>query len=305
MAADGRTQGPTVGPAPEQQGQRAQRGRGEATEAMVAGPPHDVVHRRVEAMTATAGRGQSFGEAPALYDRFRPSYPRQIMETIVAGTGHRPVLEIGAGTGKATKALVALGRQVHALEPDLRMAAVLDLNCRHHGGVEIVPHPLETAPLVPESYELAVAAQSWHWIDPMVGYDLVASALMPEGRLALVWHTPRPRQGLFGEALGQLYARMAPGMGRPLPGANGSDVDPTAHPAATGRFHGWTRLEHHWQRDLDAAGLVGWLATTSSHRMLPLAARAEVLTAVSALVEEFGGMVSIDMATVLHHGQRR
>jgi SAM-dependent methyltransferase len=256
-------------------------------------------------VTAPTGRSQSFGEAPALYDRFRPGYPRQIVEAIVADTGPRPVLEIGAGTGKATKALVALGKKVHALEPDPRMAAVLDLNCRQPGGVEVLPYTLETAPLAPESYELALAAQSWHWVDPLVGYDLVAAALVPGGRLALMWHTPRPRQGLFGEALAQLYSRMAPAIGRPLPGANGIDLDPTADPAATVRFGDWTRLEHHWQREIDAAGLVGWLCSSSSHRMLPLAARTELLTAVSALVDEFGGMVTIDMATTAHLARRR
>jgi SAM-dependent methyltransferase len=252
-------------------------------------------------------QGQVFGEAPVLYDRFRPSYPRQLIEAVVAGTtGSRPVLEIGAGTGKLTSSLVALGRKVHALEPDPRMAAVLELNTQDPGGVDIAVTTLEKADLAPEAYEVAVAAQSWHWVDPAVAYDLVASALLPEGRLALVWHTPRARQGLFGESLAQLYSRLVPGIARPLPGATTIEIDPaTTVPAATARFGDWTRLEHRWQRELDAAAVVGWLCTSSRHRILPVQTRTEVLAAVAALVEEFGGVVTVDMSTVTHLARRR
>ncbi len=249
-------------------------------------------------------QAQIFGEDPTLYERFRPGYPRELMEAVVADTGRGPVLEIGAGTGKATRALVALGKKVHALEPDARMAAVLELNCG--SGLTRVDHTrLETISLPPESYDLAVAAQAWHWVDREVGYDLVANALIPHGRLALLWHHPQPRQGLLGEAMQQLYARVAPDIPHIWPGTKAIDFDPTVEPfAATKRFRSWARREHLWYRRLDAAGLVGWLCSSSEHRLLPIEQRTELMAAVAALVQELGGEVVVNMATVAHTGYR-
>ena len=104
-------------------------------------------------------QAQIFGEDPSLYERFRPGYPRELMEAVVADTGDGPVLEIGAGTGKATRALVALGKQIHALEPDARMASVLQVTCGD-GLIGLEQHTLEHANLPHERFSLAVAAQS-------------------------------------------------------------------------------------------------------------------------------------------------
>lgn len=252
----------------------------------------------------TGEQSQIFGEDPALYDRFRPSYPREMIEAIIADTSQRPVLEIGAGTGKATKALIALGKDVHALEPDQRMAALLKVSCPT-GLVQVETATLETANLPLEAFDLVVAAQAWHWVDPTVGYDVAADSLVPHGRLALMWHHPRTEQGLLGEALNQLYAVLAPGITNVLPGAKASGFDPAAEPsAALGRFRSWSRLEHRWRRHLDGPGLVGWLCSSSDHRLLGVEQRTELMSAVAALVAELGGDVAVEMTTVAHMAHR-
>lgn len=272
-------------------------------------PEMELVRRRpVSGPLLPAGPGrqaaQVFGEDPILYDRFRPGYPRELMEAVVADTGKGPVLEIGAGTGKATRALLALGRPVVALEPDARMAALLERNCGSQR-VELIPASLETANLPSEAFGLAVAAQTWHWVDPEVAYARVAATLVPGGRLALMWHHPDPAQGLLGEAMAQLYGRLAPDVPRIWPGTEASTFNPRRdHAGADIHFWGWSRHEHRWQRRLDALGLVGWLCSSSAHRLLPVAQRTDLMTAVAALVEELGGEVVVKMRTVAHLGQR-
>ena len=251
-----------------------------------------------------AGQAQIFGEDPALYERFRPGYPRELMESVVADTGDGPVLEIGAGTGKATRALLALGKRVHALEPDARMAAVLQVQCGP--GLTRVDHTaLEHAQLPSDYFALVLAAQAWHWVDAEVGYDLVANALMPNGRLALIWHHPQERQGMLGEALTQLYARIAPDLPAVWPGLKASDFDAATEPfAATRRFRTWSRQEHLWHRRLDAPGLVGWLCSSSDHRLMPVEQRTELMAGVASLVDQFGGQVVVNMKTVAHTAYR-
>lgn len=250
-------------------------------------------------------QAQVFGDDAASYDRFRPAYPRKLLEQIVANaTPGRPILEIGAGTGKATKALLALGHSVVALEPDRRMAARLAVNCPP-ARMRIEHVELEAAALGFETFDLAVAAQAWHWVDRSVAYDRVADALVPGGALALIWHHPQPTQGLFGESMQQLYRQLAPSITNPLPGHKAEDFNPEAEPAeATVRFGEWHRLEHRWRRRLNAATLVGWLCTSSDHRMLGVAQRAELMNGVTALVNEFGGEVVVAMSTVAHVGRR-
>ena len=70
---------------------------------------------------------RSFGGVAEAYDRGRPVYPR---EAAIWLTSDRPlsVLELGAGTGKLTQQLVALGHDVHATEPDEKMLAILARN---------------------------------------------------------------------------------------------------------------------------------------------------------------------------------
>ncbi len=254
---------------------------------------------------ASPGQATVFGEDAASYERFRPGYPRELLEQILGEAPQpAPVLEIGAGTGKATRALQALGRTVHAIEPDGRMAAVLRSLCQPDQ-LHVEATTLEAAVLPARSYALALAAQSWHWVDRRLAYDLVADALTPDGVLALVWHHPQPDQGLFGVALGQLYQTLAPSVRHPLPGHKANDFDPDTEPVgATERFDDWVRLEHRWRRRLDAPALVGWLCSQSDHRLLPVAERAELMAGVTALVSEFGGEVVISMATVAHLGRR-
>lgn len=250
------------------------------------------------------GQSTIFGEDPDLYDRFRPGYPRELMETVVAATSDLPVLEIGAGTGKATKALLALGKAVHALEPDARMAALLDFKCRGEA-LRIENVSLEDAMLVRESYDLVLAAQAWHWVDPEIAYDAAADSLVQGGVLALLWHHPDDDQGLLGAALEQLYAELAPSIDHFLPGSKGLDYEPTREPrSATARFGGWSRIEHRWKRTLDAPSLIGWLCSSSDHRLLPVEERLQLMSGVAAVMSELGDEVSVNMATVAHMAYR-
>ncbi len=71
--------------------------------------------------------GRVFNEVPELYDRVRPAYPDELFADLVAITGmdrRSPVLEVGCGTGQATRSLAALGCSVTAVEPGAGMAAL-------------------------------------------------------------------------------------------------------------------------------------------------------------------------------------
>ncbi|MFC6042068.1 class I SAM-dependent methyltransferase [Nocardioides hankookensis] len=127
---------------------------------------------------------RSFGSVADAYDRGRPGYPAEAARWLV---GDEPVtvLEIGAGTGKLTEALVAVGHDVHATDPDDAMLAVLRTR------LPDVPTSVagaEELPAADASYDVVVAGQAFHWFDLDRALPEIARVLRPGGRLALVWN---------------------------------------------------------------------------------------------------------------------
>ena len=127
---------------------------------------------------------RSFGGVADAYDRGRPTYPR---EAAVWLTSDQPltVLELGAGTGKLTEQLLALGHDVHATEPDPQMLAVLE---KKHPGVRVSQAPAEEIPAGDATYDVVVSAQAFHWFDHERALPEIARVLKPRGRLSLVWN---------------------------------------------------------------------------------------------------------------------
>jgi ubiquinone/menaquinone biosynthesis C-methylase UbiE len=127
---------------------------------------------------------RSFGGVAEAYDRGRPGYPR---EAAVWLSGERPasVLELGAGTGKLTEQLVALGHDVHATDPDPEMLAVLERNLP---GVRTSRCGAEDVPAGDATYDVVVVGQAFHWFDHARALPEIQRVLKQHGRLSLVWN---------------------------------------------------------------------------------------------------------------------
>lgn len=136
-------------------------------------------------------RGRLFNEVPALYERVRPSYPGQLFADLVAVTGVNAtssVLEIGCGTGQATRSLAQLGCQVTAIEPGIAMGDIARQRMAHLPNIAIEAAAFEDWDEQGRRFDLIVAASSWHWIDPSIGWARARCILRPAGWLALLGH---------------------------------------------------------------------------------------------------------------------
>jgi SAM-dependent methyltransferase len=128
-------------------------------------------------------RALSFGAVAAAYERFRPGYPAALVDTVMAYASRpvRSALEIGAGTGKATRLFAQAGIAVTATEPDPAMLAELRMHVP--ATVNTVQAGLEDLRL-DETYGLVYAAAALHWTDPVGRWSRVAALLEPGGVFA-------------------------------------------------------------------------------------------------------------------------
>jgi SAM-dependent methyltransferase len=133
--------------------------------------------------------GKVFDQVAAEYDRYRPAYPDELIDQacLVAGLGSGDqVLEVGSGSGQLTRALLARGLHVTALEPGQNLIALARQNLDGAGAVEFVNGQFEDAMLPREQFKAVFSASAFHWVDPKVGWQKAADVLVPGGTLALV-----------------------------------------------------------------------------------------------------------------------
>jgi SAM-dependent methyltransferase len=126
----------------------------------------------------------SFGSAADVYERGRPSYPAEAVDWLLPD-GARHVVDLGAGTGKLTRLLVDRVPDVTAIEPS---AGMRDQLIRAVPGVQVLPGSAERLPLDGASADAVLAAQAWHWVDPVRAVPEVARVLRPGGVLGLLWN---------------------------------------------------------------------------------------------------------------------
>lgn len=132
-------------------------------------------------MVAPTPRGLTFGSVAERYERFRPGYPDEVVDLLLA-EGPADALEVGAGTGKLTRAVAARGLPVTAVEPDPAMCAVLE---RETAGLPVTVLRSTLEDLAPrEPVDLVFAAAAWHWTDPATRWERAARLLRPGGTFA-------------------------------------------------------------------------------------------------------------------------
>ena len=232
-------------------------------------------------------QGLIFGEVAEQYDRARPSYPDALFDAIVEHGRLVPgeaALEIGAGTGKATRGFVARGLRVHALEPSPGMAAVL-----RDRGAEVEASTFEAWPLRSAAFRLVYAAQAWHWVHGADRYKKAATALAAGGTLALFWNKAREWDGALGADNDGAYQAHAPAL---TSSVGKWELDRTLDEiAAADGFGAPTKRVLTWTQSYTTDEWVTLLGTHSDHRMLPEAQRMALHAAVGRVIDAHGGSV--------------
>jgi SAM-dependent methyltransferase len=259
--------------------------------------------------------GRVFNEVPELYDRVRPGYPDELFADLVAVTGmddRSSVLEVGCGTGQATRSLAALGCSVTAVEPGAEMAALARRRMAAFRNVEVETSTLEEWDDRGRRFDVLVAASSWHWVDPSVGWRRAHDLLRPGGWTALLGHVVVRRPGepeVYAETA-DLHERFCPG--------NPDWCHPPLEEDVRATDEGWGLVDDpgglfgptivRWYPTVqwfDADGFADLLRSTSLYRRLALDVREPLLDAIAERIRtRMGDRASRRYLSVLRAGQR-
>jgi SAM-dependent methyltransferase len=246
----------------------------------------------------------TFDEAAELYERARPGYPSELFDDLVGIAGLRPgarVLEIGAGTGKATRPLAERNCQVTAIELGPNLAAVARRKLARFPNVAITVGAFEDWPLPLEPFDAVVSATAFHWIDPSVRAIKAADALRPAGVLATIaTHHIDGGDAQFFIDVQDCYRRPSR-----LPTAADIPRD-TGELAQSGRFEPATFRRYEWEQPYMAQEYLDLLNTYSDHRALEETLRRRLLECISQLiVGRYGGRIRKRYLNELRIARRR
>src|SRR5262245_53117810 len=216
-------------------------------------------------------RRLTFGAHADEYDLARPEWPAEVARWFVSDDA-RLVVELGAGTGKLTRAVSSLGVRVVAVEPDPRMLAVL-----REGGLDGVEGSAEEIPFADGEADAVVAGSCIHWFDLEQAVPEIHRVLRPGGRFAFGWNGRDGRHPTIARMNDAIYSR-APDRSR------------------------WR--ERDWESEVTSAGLFGDVEQTTFEHVheLPreaLAAHLWSYATIASLPEPGRAKVFADVPEIL------
>jgi len=219
------------------------------------------------------------------------------VERIVAASPGPGVLDVGCGTGIAARQFQAAGCQVLGVEPDARMA-----DLARQSGIEVEVAAFEAWDHAGRAFDAVIAAQAWHWVDPVAGAAKAAQALRPGGRLAVFWNAFQPPRAL-GEAFSRVHRQVIPDSpdfwARPVLDAYLTMAGQAADGIRqAGAFADPEQWRFGWDRHYTRSEWLDQVPTLGPHTQLPPAAREDLLAGVGAAVDAAGGSFTMQYTTV-------
>ena len=243
-------------------------------------PPQAAIHP-----AAASG----FRRSAAAYERGRPGYPDAAVDRLVAALPGRRVIDLAAGTGKLTRALVARGCDVVAVEPVAEMRAAIVPPARAVDGIA------EATGLADASADAVTVAQAFHWFDGARALAEIHRVLRPGGVLALIWNRRDTRDDLQA----QITALLEPHRGGVPAHRDGTWRTALAETPLFGPLREETFAN---EQVVDAAGLADRVGSISFVAAMDEGARAALLDDLRALTG--GGTVTLRYVVELQVARR-
>ena len=258
---------------------------------------------RLAARPLAQERSRLFDQQAEAYDRFRPTYPDAVVDELLGPVpAGLDVLDVGCGTGIASRQIAQRGAKVLGVELAPRMAEI----ARGHG-VDVEIAAFEGWDAAGRTFDRVTSAQAWHWLDLPIATAKAASVLRPGGRLGLIWNAGCQPDDL-ADALEEVYASVVPRGGHRLfrgyAANRSSDVKTGLDSeieaiSALPDFGAPTEKWFPWKRAYQRNEWLDQLVSRSDHAALEPAVRDRLFEAISAAIDDHGGSFVMNFETVL------
>lgn len=264
----------------------------------------------------------AFDNVPELYDRVRPGYPSSVFDEMfrylregidsqkrVDGidTAKPRVLEIGAGTGKATAALLERGARVTAVEIGPEMSAFLRRKFATEERLQVINAPFEGAELALGAFDLVTSFTAFHWLDPAVRFVKSRGVLRPGGALAVVMTNQIASdadRGFFDRTF-PIYLKYRPDeQHTEVPG---EDVVPVEYHAmlSSGLFDNVTLHRYRWDQTYPTEAYADLVRSYAGTQMMEPGPREALIADLCEVIDrEYDGSVTRPLVMTLTLGRR-
>ena len=257
-------------------------------------------------MSKDPKRAFLFETAAEQYEQFRPSYPITLIDRLLERCSlpdNAKVLEIGCGTGKATRQLAARGLQIDCIDPGEHLISIAKKACAQWPAVRFFVGKFEELALSPGSYDLVFAAQAFHWTDPATRWKRSHDYLSIDGSIVLLYnYSVKPVEGPNWQ-LSDLIQR-----------ASGGEMvaeDPeekirewVAELSSSKLFSAPLIIRERWTRRQDAQSYLGTFQTYSDYMALAPKDQAVISDVIVSAVEKNGGVWETPFEAVAIHARK-
>ena len=261
-------------------------------------------------MLDRTARRTAFDRIAQEYDAMRPGYSREAINFALppAPAGGGSLLEVGCGSGQATRSLVGRGYRITAIDISPNLLEIARRRFRNRPEISFGQVSFEDfIPEKGETFDVILAPTSWHWIDPDIGLRKAAELLLPGGRLSIMAHiAASPRRG-FDLRVQEVYNRVVPEW-RITPGTRTTaDVIRalSGEMQESHLFRDIISIEFPQIQSMKRIEYIQLLGTYSDHRNLPPEQFHRLCEEIGNLIDrEYNGRIDRRYSTFLCHGTR-
>lgn len=238
-----------------------------------------------------------FNEDEVNYDKYRPEYPKELFEEIIAysqlESGCR-LIEIGIGTGQATLPFIELGCEVTGIELGDKLSSFVAQKYKKYRNFKVINDDFMLSPVNEDFYDLIYCATAFHWLPKEEAYAKILKSLKPGGTVALFWNHPFPNRenDPSNMASQKIYNKFRPSGKKTV---EFSEKDCLIRMQELLQY-GFEKAEsklYKRVRTLNTEAYIRLLNTYSDHRALDIDIKRQFETEMREAINEIGGSINI------------
>ena len=251
---------------------------------------------------------EMFNQVAEYYDKYRPGYPKEIIDSLISVTGitkGSDLLEIGCGSGKATKQLIGNGFNILGIDPGEDLVRIGNERFKNEN-VNFVKGRFEEYDFGQKKFDVIYAAQSFHWVPQPSGYQKCADALKENGYIALFWNMYVLNDNDSDKELLEISKRYG-GIADFLTETEcESRIDSIVSQIADSNlFEKPTVIRELWQQKYTADDFYGFALTGNRFMQNSDADKKKAYTDIVALAEKNGGIIERPYLCVLYIAKKK